>query len=336
MSTVSPELTVFAFMASFAVVVIIIAFADYLVSRRGGKRDDRNKKDGTWYPKAKFRDIVRDDNWYPSLSLFQFVVWTSVIAFLYFGVCLTRIFGGVTGFPSTLPSNLLTLMGISVAVPVISGGVSTFKYRDSAHANSPFSPREIIEKRPLSTMLEENNKPSLSRFQMFIWTWIAITIYLGVFIAMIVKPGALQAVENLNLPDIDSTLVLLMGLSQGAYIAGKLGASQSMEITRICPDKAKVGAIISVFGNEFGGDPDTVLFKDTQEMEVRVDKTVQKGEGIISWTNTRIDVKVPKGLQAGVADISVLAEGSMASYKPEKEKLGKEKPDQEPKFVLLP
>jgi hypothetical protein len=315
-STVSPGLTALAFFISSIAVVVIILIADQIVGSFRGKRDDRDKKDDAWSFHNRFRYIMRDDTWYPSLSLFQFVVWTSIIAFLYFGVCLTRIFGGVTGFPPTFPSNLLTLMGISVAVPVISSGISsTRKYGDN-----PFSPEEIVKKHPLSTMLEENNKPSLPRFQMFIWTWIGITIYLAVFIAIIIKPGTLQAVENLNLPNIDSTLVLLMGFSQGAYLGGKFVASQSsaLEIKKILPSEAKEGEIISMFGNGFGDKQDTVLFKDMGAGEIRVDKMVSDGGSIIKWTDTRIDLKVPEGLQAGAVGISVFAEGSMTTFKPDK------------------
>jgi ABC-type lipopolysaccharide export system ATPase subunit len=50
--------------------------------------------------------------------------------------------------------------------------------------------------------------------------------------ALITKPGALQNVENLSLPDIDPTLVVLMGLSQGGYIGGKLVTSTGMQIQR--------------------------------------------------------------------------------------------------------
>ena len=38
---------------------------------------------------------------------------------------------------------------------------------------------------PLSTMLEENEKPSLTRFQMFGWTWIGILIYIGILFSTV-------------------------------------------------------------------------------------------------------------------------------------------------------
>ena len=170
---------------------------------------------------VRLLDIIRDDDWYPSLALFQFLTWTCIIAFLYLGVYLTRVFGGVFGVLPTMPSNLLVLMGISVAVPVISGGISTVQYTTEAPKECPSQPPSF------STMLEEGNKPTLTKFQMFVWTWIGVLIYFTVFLAMLTRPGALQAVQNLYLPDIDPILVVLMGLSQGAYIGGKLVAYQA-------------------------------------------------------------------------------------------------------------
>jgi hypothetical protein len=36
-------------------------------------------------PRPRFRDIMRDENWYPSLAIFQFLLWTAIVLFTYFG-----------------------------------------------------------------------------------------------------------------------------------------------------------------------------------------------------------------------------------------------------------
>jgi hypothetical protein len=69
----------------------------------------------------------------------------------------------------------------------------------------------------LSAMLDENDKPTLSRFQMFAWTW--ISIYLLTVVSEV--PKYYGQVQNLVLPTIDPTLVVLMGLSQVAFLGGK-------------------------------------------------------------------------------------------------------------------
>lgn len=72
--------------------------------------------------------IIRGDNWHPSLAIFQFLLWTFIIAFDFFGKYLTRISGVVEPQPS-IPYNVLALMGIS-GVPIISE-VSSIKYNTS-------------------------------------------------------------------------------------------------------------------------------------------------------------------------------------------------------------
>ena len=61
--------------------------------------------------KGKFSELIKDEQKYPSLALFQFLVWTIIITFAYFGIYLTRIFGGELGLPPEIPDNLLVVMG---------------------------------------------------------------------------------------------------------------------------------------------------------------------------------------------------------------------------------
>jgi hypothetical protein len=93
-------------------------------------------------------------------------------------------------------------------------------------------------------MLEESKKPSLTRFQMFGWTWIGILIYIAILFSTVsttlmdmqiarmyqqLQPNEVEytrlhcdnPLRKLTLPDIDPTLVILMGLSQGGYLGGK-------------------------------------------------------------------------------------------------------------------
>jgi hypothetical protein len=57
---------------------------------------------------------------------------------------------------------------------------------------------------------------------MFLWTWIGIGLYIVVLFSTVFSPATLADPNLLELPDIDPTLVILMGLSQGAFIGGKL------------------------------------------------------------------------------------------------------------------
>jgi len=112
-----------------------------------------------------------------------------------------------------------------------------------------------------------------------------------------------------------------MGLSQGAYLGGKFVTPQFMEITKVDPPTAKVGETISVIGTKFGDKPDTVLFKDEKNVELSV-KISPSGSNILLWSDARIDVKIPDGLQKGDVSVSISAGGATTL------------PKQEAKFVL--
>ncbi len=287
MATISPLNASLVLVVSFVVVVVIIYVAHKLVIRT---RDTR------------LFDIIRDDDWYPSLALFQFVMWTSIIGFLFLGIYLMRVFAGVLSFPPTIPTNILTLLGISVGVPIVSGCVSSIKYTTDTPKKRP------LTLKPYSSMLEENDKPTLTRFQMFMWTWIGIIIYLALFIAMITAPGALQAVQNLSLPDIDPTLVALMGLSQAGYIGGKAVATLAVELNEISPTKGRVGQPISLLGSGFGSKASegAVWFGDTHVL----------GSAVDNWTSSRVDLKVPAGVAEGSLEVKVVVGSSTSSSKP--------------------
>ena len=68
------------------------------------------------------------------------------------------------------------------------------------------------ERPPWGEMLREFGKPSLSRFQMFGWTWISIAIYLFIYGAEITKYS--NDVVSLSIPDVFPIFVALMGLSR--------------------------------------------------------------------------------------------------------------------------
>lgn len=219
-----------------AVVLIIVSIRTIL------KRDPA---------KPSFTDIIRESDWYPSLSRFQFLIWTCIILFAFFAVYLIRLSNGVMEPMSSIPENLLVLMGISIISPVAGAALSSKYTTDSPPSSKPTN--DEMKKRGFYTMLEENGKPSLTRVQMFSWTWIAVAVYLILFFSSVnsvtsdyvlhksscddsynvIKNNSTASVEkkyrcmyDLNVPNVDETFVVLMGLSQGAYLGGKF-VSQS-------------------------------------------------------------------------------------------------------------
>jgi uncharacterized membrane protein SirB2 len=70
-------------------------------------------------------------------------------------------------------------------------------------------------------MLMEDDKFSITRVQLFTWTWIALFVYVLTFFLNLSAAFADQAKVTVSLPDIDHSLLALSGISQAGFVAGK-------------------------------------------------------------------------------------------------------------------
>lgn len=166
--------------------------------------------------KGGFWDIIREGDYYPSLARFQFILWTFVISFSIVSIYLLMLWNGLYCW-SAFPQNILALMGISAGVPIVSLIISREKYANTISGTLPCK-----ENLPgLSTMLLEGGKPTIGRYQMFLWTIMSVIVYLGLFISQINGINDMDGLKQLKLPDIDPSLLFLMGLSQATYLGAK-------------------------------------------------------------------------------------------------------------------
>jgi hypothetical protein len=243
----------------------------------------------------KFWNIIRGEDWYPSLSLFQFFLWTVVILFSFIFITFIRLEHDLLPSISGLSSpSILALMGISVASPLVSGALSSIKYTTT----STFDPPDPLP--GLGTMLEEGGKPSFTRFQMFAWTFISIIAFFGSMYVMITNN--LNSVSQLVLPNVDPILLALMGLSQAAYIGGK-AYSRTPGITSIYPRKIKLqdlrrnpgGQLVCIFGKGFGSEDNNLksgtVWIGKVYFEWPVPAETPNGK-ILIWDDDKIDLKI--------------------------------------------
>jgi hypothetical protein len=207
--------------------------------------------------------IIRDSDWYPSLSRLQFILWTFLIGFVYVWFLLLNVWLAHCGdidFKKLewetilgLPDNLLLLMGITSLTTVASKGLSSFKY----------STRQKPSKLPpLGTMLLENQIPSVGRYQMFLWTCIGTLTYFVLVVTAVSRFHA-SCGNIIEIPDCPQVLLGLMGISQGAYLGGK-SISKSSGITAIIPAPGIMDRSITIFGPNFGPNKGVVLFNETE------------------------------------------------------------------------
>lgn len=235
-------------------------------------------------PKSKFEDIIRDGSGFPSLARFQFLLWTFVVMFAVMSVFFTRLLMGNPEIPDEIPNNLLILMGISIAVPFVSIPLSNRKYGDRRPTKGVIND---VVRRPLATMVMENDKITVSRFQMFAWTWISIIIYLGYFFSNILTSNA----STLTVPDIPEIFVILMGLTQAGYLGTKNTLPKIIALTNIAPKEGPRGSSVTIYGANFG--QSGKVFFENKNLDEDGDR-FYVGQDKTKWGDTRIEIIVPE------------------------------------------
>jgi hypothetical protein len=297
------ERIIIALITAFVIVVSLLLITREIIVKS-------RSTTGVYY-RPKFLNIIHAPNMELSLSIFQFFIWTLVIIYAILVIYLVRLFSGVSDLHSFgIPINVIILMGISIGVPIITGLTSS-RHRqtytqyadetiDSMQNDVPRQAAGTADRRSgFAEMLKENGKPSLSRFQMFILTWISITVYLFVFFSKVFE--APENPQNLSIPDIDPIFVVLMGLSLSAYLGLSQLSSKGTQITKIYPLKGEPGNTVSIFGKNLG----------IEKKAVWLGKMRLNDENVNLWTNERIDIIVPGDIPAGTHTVMIAEGGTL-------------------------
>jgi len=138
-----------------------------------------------------------------SLTKVQFGVWTVIISSSYLYLSLTK--GDCAEGP--INKTALVLMGIFAGTAVASSILDKNEINDNRprHQNSP-SEGFFID------MLSDDNGISLHRFQNFVWTLIAMAVYLY---------KVYNTATGCVLPELSDTLLALTGISSATYLVLK-------------------------------------------------------------------------------------------------------------------
>lgn len=306
-----PPNILLAFGISVLIVAVTTKVTSHIVQRARlrSQTDEERTNDKLYH--GSFWDIIREGDYNPSLARFQFLLWTMVVSFAVISIFFIRSLGGVPSYPNgdLIPPNLLQVIGISTATPVISNVASRLQYASTFPNGMPL--KDKVPK--FSTMLLEGNKPTLARYQMFLWTWISVIFFLFVFFSSIsditkqietanndplVKSSPLR---TLSVQDIDAKLVILMGLSQGGYVAAKFVARQPIRVTSFVLNH---GNLVSIFGDNFG---------DTKGIVKMDDLIITPTD--ITWSDTRIDLNTPLSFAKKQIIVVITSDGQSQSQR---------------------
>jgi hypothetical protein len=163
---------------------------------------------GTWNPLK----VCEGADGRLSTSKFQWLCWIVVVFFGYVALYAHRAASGNPGPLEGIPDNLLFAIGFSTTTMAAAKGI-TGGYVSSGRLRKPDTAVNGVG----DLMQDDGGTPELVKIQMLAWTFLSLTIYLmqvGSALGTQTPPAAL--------PDLDATLMALMGLSQAGYLGKKL------------------------------------------------------------------------------------------------------------------
>lgn len=213
-----------------------------------------------------------------SVSKFQAFIWTIITLFSYASIFGFRYIDSPANAIKSLPEipiNLFLLMGFSITT---AAGSKSLKISYIAQG------RVTKESTGLTS--------DLTKTQMLAWTIMGAIIYLTTVVSYIstkqfTLPGAAA------LPEVDQTLLLLMGVSQGSYLGNKIVSKEVIvpKISKISPTQGPTESVVTIKGENFGAQQgeNYVVMHDNKIMS---DKT-------ITWTDNEIKVKILPGFNVG-------------------------------------
>jgi len=194
-----------------------------------------------------------------STSKFQFFLWTIVIFIAYVSILAGKVANcasaGFNDIPA-IPRNVLTALGLSIVTAATAKGITS-----SYIASGKMSKSGGGIKNGLAGILQDDTgAPDLSKIQLVGWTVISIVIYAAAVYYKVLYIGlsAAKDLGSFGLPDIDPSLMVLMGLGQGAYLGKKLVTTSTPRLTGVSPSSvpiptaASTPAVVAINGTGLG------------------------------------------------------------------------------------
>jgi hypothetical protein len=159
-------------------------------------------------------------------------VWIVVILFAYTVLRVARAEGGHYDALSNVPANLLAVLGFSTGTAVAAKGITSGQVNSKKVAKPTTSASaggSAGSAPPGGIFMDDSGAPELAKIQIIGFTTIAV----GIFLATVIHHLNTNPV-NTSLPNIDSSLLVLMGISHGGYLGKKLVSAGSPGSSR-CP-----------------------------------------------------------------------------------------------------
>ncbi len=241
---------------------------------------------GDWNPWK----LVEGADGSASTSKFQWLLWLTVILFAYTALWVLRAEQGDYSAISQVPVNLLTVLGFSTGTAAAAKGITSAYVQSNRVSKASVAnvTGASAATTPGGLLQDDNGVPELAKIQMMGFTFVAIGIFLATVIHQIVSDPV-----NTSLPNLDSSLLVLMGISQGGYLGKKLVTFGSPILYTASPPKAAAGATVTLNGASLGATPAGSLltlngapipFKRWSDSAIVFDVPAANPVGNTAWT----------------------------------------------------
>ena len=150
---------------------------------------------------------------------------------------------------STIPVNLLTVLGFSTATAAAAKGI-TSGFVQTGKMTKPGALPGEPGKNTGGIFQDDGGSPELAKIQMIGFTIIAI----GIFLATVIHQIAIGDVTD-GLPNIDASLMVLMGISSGGYLGKKLVTFGTPMLYPPSPETGPPGTTVTLRGSSMGSAP---------------------------------------------------------------------------------
>lgn len=168
---------------------------------------------GHWKPSELFQGL----DGVASTSKLQWLLWLVVILFGYAALWVLRAEQRDLSALNNIPVNILTVLGFSTVTMAAAKGIKVGQVQ--VGRVQPANPVAVGPDRAKTGGIfqDDGGNPELAKIQMMAFTILAIGIFLATVIHQIVTADI-----TAGLPDIDASLMVLMGISNGGYLGKKL------------------------------------------------------------------------------------------------------------------
>lgn len=265
-----------ALIAGAAAVIVFLAVAPFLLGLR------------VW-GLAYVDELIQGADNRPSTSKIQFLWWTIAVLFVYVALKV-RMLQLAPDAPLSIPSVVMAAMGASVLTAVGAKAIAVNQAEanrgspNAAPAVNTTPPNNAAGEKPENAdnvsaaldsptgvnavsgqnvekplppagdlryaVTDDAGRVDLTKVQLLTWTVIAIALFMWRATRLIIytRPDELPT----SLPEIDTALVVLTGLAQGAYIGGKLVPDTTPWLTGLKTSQEDSVPVVIITGKNFG------------------------------------------------------------------------------------